>query len=82
MLFPHARVVTLIPVFFFFFIRELPAVFFIVIWFGMQLLSGIGSLGIDQQTGGVAFFAHIGGFVFGALTVRSFMIRPPLRPRY
>jgi membrane associated rhomboid family serine protease len=72
MLFPHARVVTLIPVFVLFFVRELPAVFFIVIWFGMQLLSGIGSLGIDQQTGGVAFFAHIGGFLGGLWLLRAF----------
>jgi membrane associated rhomboid family serine protease len=35
-----------------------------------------------QSGGGVAFFAHIGGFVFGVLTVRLFTVRPTLRPRY
>jgi len=63
-LYPNARVVTLIPIVFFFFVRELPAVFFIVVWFLLQLLSGLGSLG-TQESGGVAFFAHIGGFVAG-----------------
>jgi membrane associated rhomboid family serine protease len=72
-LFPHARVVTLIPVVFFFVLRELPAVFFIVVWFGLQLLMGIGSLGAaSEQTGGVAFFAHIGGFVGGLALLSLF----------
>ena len=71
-LFPHARVVTLIPLLFLFFVRELPAVFFIVVWFGLQLLSGIGSLGYVGQEGGVAFFAHIGGFVGGLWLVSVF----------
>ena len=40
-------------------------VFFIAVWFLLQLLNGLGSLGVEQQSGGVAFFAHIGGFVAG-----------------
>ena len=68
-LFPHARVVTLIPIFFFVTVREIPAVFFIVLWFVLQLLEGIGSLGALSQGGGVAFFAHIGGFLGGLLLV-------------
>jgi membrane associated rhomboid family serine protease len=72
-LFPHARVLTLIPILFFAVFRELPAVFFIVIWFGLQLLMGIGALGsVGQHTGGVAFFAHIGGFIGGLLLLRLF----------
>jgi membrane associated rhomboid family serine protease len=71
-LFPTARVVTLIPIFFFFVVRELPAVFFIVIWFLLQLVSGIGSLGYGEQAGGVAFFAHIGGFLAGLWLVGVF----------
>jgi membrane associated rhomboid family serine protease len=43
-----------------------PAAFVLVLWFVLQLLDGIGSLGVSQG-GGIAFFAHIGGFVFGAL---------------
>ncbi len=72
---PNARVVTLIPIFFFFIVRELPAVFFIVIWFLLQLVSGIGSLGYAQQSGGVAFFAHIGGFLGGLWLVGVFGAR-------
>ena len=72
-LFPHARVVTLIPIFFFFFVRELPAVFFIVVWFALNLLSGVGSLGVlGQQAGGVAFFAHVGGFLGGLWLLHVF----------
>jgi membrane associated rhomboid family serine protease len=71
-LFPRARVVTLIPIFFFITVRELPAVFFIVLWFAMQLLEGLGSLGNAAQGGGVAFFAHIGGFLGGLLLVTAF----------
>ncbi len=70
-LFPNARVLTL--VFFFFFVRfvELPAGWLLGFWFLMQLLSGIGTLGL-VRTGGVAFFAHIGGFVAGFLLIRLF----------
>jgi membrane associated rhomboid family serine protease len=74
LLYPKARVVTFIPIFFFF---ELPAFFFILIWFGMQVLSGYGSLS-STETAGIAFFAHIGGFVAGV----GFLLlggRPKLR---
>jgi hypothetical protein len=71
-LFPKARIVTLIPIFFFMMVRELPAVFFIVLWFVMQLLEGFGSLGQVSQGGGVAFFAHIGGFLGGLLLINVF----------
>jgi membrane associated rhomboid family serine protease len=63
-LFPRARVVTLIPVFIFFVTRELPAWFFIILWFALNVLSGVGSLA-DGAQGGIAFFAHIGGFIAG-----------------
>jgi membrane associated rhomboid family serine protease len=61
-LLPHARVLTLIV----FILREVPAVLFLGIWFGFQLLEGSSSLGHPEGGGGVAFFAHIGGFVAGA----------------
>jgi membrane associated rhomboid family serine protease len=52
----------------FFGVVEIPAIFFLGIWFLMQLLSGVGTLGAaNASTGGVAFFAHIGGFVTGIL---------------
>lgn len=68
-LFPHARVLALIPIFIVFTVRELPAALFLAIWFGFQLLQGVGSLGATVQGGGVAFFAHVGGFVAGVLLV-------------
>jgi membrane associated rhomboid family serine protease len=64
--FPGAKVTSLIFLGFFYQLVRVPAAFLLVVWFGLQLLDGIGSLGATQS-GGVAFFAHIGGFVFGAL---------------
>jgi membrane associated rhomboid family serine protease len=66
LLFPLARVVTLV----FVFIVEIPAMIFLIIWFGLQLWLGSFSLLEPQSGGGVAFFAHIGGFVFGLLVAR------------
>lgn len=62
LLYPHARIVT----FAFLFMFEVPALLFILAWFGLQLFSGLGSLG-QQASAGVAFFAHIGGFVAGVV---------------
>lgn len=76
LLFPHARVVTLVPIFFFLQIVELPAVFFLGFWFLTQLFSGTVSLAAaGAQAGGVAWWAHIGGFVVG------FLWAVPLRRR-
>jgi membrane associated rhomboid family serine protease len=61
--FPHARVVTLVPIFLFLQVMEVPAVFFLLIWFVWQLLSGVATLG--ARSGGVAFWAHVGGFIAG-----------------
>jgi rhomboid family protein len=63
--YPGARVTSLVFLGFFYQLMNIPAAIVLVLWFGLQLLSGIGSLGVSQS-GGVAFFAHIGGFVFGA----------------
>jgi len=66
-MFPHSRIVTLIP-FIFFQVVEVPAMFFLPIWFLMQFLNGVGSIArVEAATGGVAFWAHVGGFVFGVL---------------
>ena len=77
-LLPHAKVLTIIV----FILREVPAVLFLGIWFGFQLLEGSTSLASPQAGGGVAFFAHIGGFVFGMVTVKLFQKRRPLAPVY
>ena len=61
---------------------EVPAFLFLGFWFAFQLWEGGFSIVQPQAGGGVAFFAHIGGFAFGVLTVRLLMVRPPLRPRY
>ncbi len=74
-LFPRNRLLTLIPIFFFAFIRELPAPFFIGVWFLLQLLNGFGSLGYASSIGGVAFFAHIGGFAAGLWLLGLFGVR-------
>jgi membrane associated rhomboid family serine protease len=70
-LFPHARVLTVIPIFFLITLRELPAVILLGLWFVLQLFSGVGSLGVTdaQDLGGVAYFAHIGGFVAGLVLI-------------
>ncbi|HYZ83331.1 MAG TPA: rhomboid family intramembrane serine protease [Bryobacteraceae bacterium] len=79
-LYPRARVITLI---FFIFITtvELPAAFMLLYWFAIQLLSGLGSLTVRTQGQGIAWFAHVGGFLAGLLFVRLFADRR-LRPRY
>ena len=70
LLFPRARVVTVIFIIFFFTIIELPAMFFLVIWFAQQEL--FGALDLNGSGGGVAYFAHIGGFAFGLLAIKLF----------
>jgi membrane associated rhomboid family serine protease len=65
-LFPHARVLALIPIVFFFQIVELPALLFLGFWFLMQFLNGAISItAANYATGGVAWWAHIGGFASG-----------------
>jgi rhomboid family protein len=76
LLLPNATVLALV----FFFLLPVPAFLFLGFWFLFQLWEGGFSLVQPEAGGGVAFFAHIGGFVFGMLTVRLFMKRPPLRP--
>ncbi|NJR51313.1 MAG: rhomboid family intramembrane serine protease [Leptolyngbyaceae cyanobacterium CSU_1_3] len=69
--FPRASVLTLVPLGFFFWTFRIPAVFYLGIWFVQQALYGLASLqartNIGMQGGGVAYWAHAGGFVFGAI---------------
>jgi membrane associated rhomboid family serine protease len=80
-LLPQASVLTAFILFFIFF-QEIPAVLFLGLWFLFQLWEGGFSILQPQAGGGVAFFAHIGGFVFGLLTVRLVAVRRPLRPAW
>ena len=68
-LFPHARVTTLIPIFVVITVREIPAIFVLGMWFVLQFFSGAASIGASQDVGGVAYFAHIGGFVAGMILI-------------
>jgi rhomboid family protein len=72
-LYPRARVLTAI-LFFFITLVEIPAVIVLGLWFVLQFFSGIGQLG-TSVSGGVAFFAHIGGFVFGGLVALLYRAR-------
>jgi membrane associated rhomboid family serine protease len=79
-LYPRSRVLTMVfP--FIFWIIEVPAVFFLGYWFVIQLFSGVGTVALSTGTaaGGVAFWAHIAGFLTGALAV--FVFRRPERQR-
>jgi membrane associated rhomboid family serine protease len=71
-LFPRARVITLVFIIFFVTIIEVPAVVILGFWFVQQLLFGAFDLTSSGSQGGVAYFAHIGGFVFGLLAIRLF----------
>lgn len=79
-LFPHARVLSLIFVGFFYQLVAVPAVLVLGFWFLLQLLNGALSLGMPGAGGGVAFFAHIGGFVAGLVLALPYRRRRPLRP--
>lgn len=72
MLFPHSRILTLVPIFFFIRLIAVPAVFLLGFWFLFQVISGAGMLG---RAGGVAWFAHIGGFIAGIFLVFLFKQR-------
>jgi membrane associated rhomboid family serine protease len=72
-LYPRARVLTLVFLFVFFTFIQLPAIFFLVFWFAQQILFGLANYtNPTGGGGGVAYFAHIGGFVFGAVAVKLF----------
>lgn len=71
--YPRARIITLIPVFFAPWVIQIPAIIYLGFWFISQLFSGLLSMG-DVTMGGVAWWAHVGGFLFGLLMARPFSI--------
>jgi membrane associated rhomboid family serine protease len=81
-LFPGARVMTLIPIFVFIRIIEIPAFFFLGLWFVMQMFNGFGSLAVTAargDMGGVAWWAHAGGFAAGFVLINFFRRSLPRR---
>lgn len=73
LLYPHARIITLVPVFFFPLLIHIPAFFYLGGWFLLQLIQGTAAfLGVGPA-GGIAWWAHIGGFVTGFFVVRRFL---------
>jgi rhomboid family protein len=77
LLYPHRRVTAIL----FRFVTEIPAYAAIGIWFAFQLISGLGMLGGGSQQGGVAYAAHIGGFIAGLALVKVFAIGRSPAPR-
>jgi len=73
-LYPHSRILTLLPIFVFIQLIEVPAAVFLGLWFVLQLFGGVGALmttGRDTA-GGIAFWAHVAGFAAGALLIKVF----------
>jgi membrane associated rhomboid family serine protease len=75
LLYPRARVITLIFIVFFVTFIELPALLVLGAWFLFQVVSGTADLAGPASGGGVAYFAHIGGFVFGLIAIKLFANR-------
>jgi membrane associated rhomboid family serine protease len=80
LLYPRARVVTAVFIFFIIELAALPAWLIIAVWFVIQLASGLGSLGQTTAIGGVAYFAHIGGFVTGIVLALPSWIEDRRKP--
>ncbi len=74
-MFPLARVIVMIPIFIFPFFFEVPAVLYLGYWYLIQIFSGTLSLALPGHVGGVAWWAHVGGFLAGVLTHRLFCSR-------
>lgn len=77
LIYPHARIRTLVFYFFIITVVSIPAYYYLGFWFIFQLLMGVISL--TGLSSGVAFWAHIGGFIFGVITVKAFKIKPRMR---
>lgn len=78
LLFPRSRIASLVPILIIFTIVEVPAVLFLVFWFISQLYSGLFTMQ-GASASGIAWWAHIGGFVFGVLMVSFFARRVAYR---
>jgi len=74
-LYPGARVLTLVPLFFLPWFIEVPAIIFLGFWFILQFFNGVLALQMTAALGGIAYWAHIGGFLFGLVAVPFFARR-------
>jgi rhomboid family protein len=78
MLYPRGRIGTVIPLFVFVRFIEVPAVFYLLAWFAVQLYAGISAGAQGPMTGGVAWWAHVGGFLFG-MALAPLLVHKPKR---
>jgi membrane associated rhomboid family serine protease len=78
-MYPRHRVLSLVPIFFILQLIELPAIVVLGFWFVLQLFNGVGSIS-SEVAGGVAYWAHVGGFVLG-IVVALLFYRPQRRPQ-
>jgi membrane associated rhomboid family serine protease len=77
---PRARIITLFPLVVYWAMAEIPALLFLPVWFGMQFFSGFLSLQAargTQEVAGVAWWAHVGGFLFGMIVAAAYRASPP-----
>jgi membrane associated rhomboid family serine protease len=83
-LLPRARVLTGVILIFFFTLIEIPAYVMLGIWFVLQFIPAVGQVAVPDVTGsgGVAYFAHVGGFIFGLALVKLFARHPPQTPAH
>lgn len=77
LLYPHARVLTLVPIIVYPLFIHIPAIVYLGIWFVSQVLSGTMTIGRGELAGGVAWWAHVGGFIAGVLLVKLLSPREP-----
>ncbi len=81
-LYPGARIVAILPLWFYFTTVILPAYLYLGLWIIIQMIFAFGSIGAHGAAGGVAWFAHVGGFILGVLLVPIFARRRRTPPRY
>ena len=80
-LYPRERILTILPIFIFVQFIEIPAVIYLLVWFAVQLYAGIEEGGRAGATGGVAWWAHVGGFMFGIALGPLLAMNHPRRRR-
>jgi rhomboid family protein len=79
--YPRGRILTILPIFIFIQFIEIPAVIYLLFWFAIQLYAGLEQSGREAAMGGVAWWAHVGGFMFGVATGPMLAINRPARRR-